>query len=70
MEVSVDSLDEGKSIMAGGKMPGWQPDVAVVLWQRMMGCLGDVNQINDPGIHEMVFEELGELMDTICRVSS
>ena len=67
--MSVDSLDEFKSIMAGGKVQGWTADVAVVLWKRMLGCLGDVNKIEDPDIHAMVFEELGELMDTLCRVS-
>ncbi|XP_035826426.1 ral GTPase-activating protein subunit alpha-1 [Aplysia californica] len=69
LEVSVDSLDELKSIMAGGKVLGWTPDVAVVLWQRMLGSLGDVNKMEDPDIHFSVFDELAELMDTLCRMS-
>ncbi|XP_059157319.1 ral GTPase-activating protein subunit alpha-1-like isoform X3 [Physella acuta] len=69
LDVSVDSLDELKSIMAGGKVPGWMPDVAVVLWQRMLGCLGDVNKIEDPEIHAIVFDALAELLDTLCRMS-
>ncbi|CAL1547567.1 unnamed protein product [Lymnaea stagnalis] len=69
LDVSVDSLDELKSIMAGGKVPGWTPDVAVVLWQRMLGCLGDVNKIEDPDIHATVFDALGDLLDTLCRMS-
>ena len=54
--------------MAGGKARGWMPDVAVVLWQRMLGCLGDVNKIEDPDIHATVFDALAELLDTLCRV--
>lgn len=68
LDVSVNSLDELKSIIAGGKVPGWTPDVAVVLWQRMLGCLGDVNKIEDPEIHATVFDALAELLDTLCRV--
>ncbi|CAG5136421.1 unnamed protein product, partial [Candidula unifasciata] len=69
LEVSVDSLDELKSVMAGGTVPGWTADVAVVLWQRMLGCLGDVNKIEDPEIHAVVFDALAELLDTLCRMS-
>ncbi|KAH9496143.1 Ral GTPase-activating protein subunit alpha-1 [Bulinus truncatus] len=69
LDVSVDSIDELKSIMAGGKVPGWMPDVAVVLWRRMLGCLGDVNKIDDPDIHATVFDALAELLDTLCRMS-
>ena len=58
-----------KSVMAGGTVPGWTPDVAVVLWQRMLGCLGDVNKIEDPDIHANVFVYLCDLLDTLFRVS-
>ena len=64
-----DSLVENKSVMAGGSVPGWTPDVAVVLWQRMLGCLGDINKIEDPDIHETVFVYLCDLLDTLFRVS-
>lgn len=68
--MSVDSLDELKSIIAGGTVPGWTPDVAVVLWQRMLGCLGNVNKIEEPDIHAAVFDALSDLLDTLCRVTS
>jgi hypothetical protein len=29
-----------RSVMAGGTVKGWLPDVAVVLWRRMLGSLG------------------------------
>lgn len=59
---------EMKSVMAGGTVPGWTPDVAVVLWQRMLGSLGDVNKIDDPDIHAFVFDYLCDLQDTLFRV--
>ncbi|XP_067682813.1 ral GTPase-activating protein subunit alpha-1-like isoform X5 [Haliotis asinina] len=66
--LSRDSLNELKSVMAGGAMSGWMPDVAVVLWRRMLGCLGDVNQIQDPVIHEYVFDYLCDLAETLIRM--
>lgn len=65
-----DSFLEMKSVMAGGNLPGWTPDVAVVLWQRMLGILGDVNKIEDPEIHATVFDYLCDLQDTLFRVSA
>ncbi|KAL8608299.1 hypothetical protein ACOMHN_042166 [Nucella lapillus] len=67
--LSKDSLLENKSVMAGGTLPGWTPDVAVVLWQRMLGCLGDINKIEDSDIHANVFVYLCDLLDTLFRIS-
>ena len=64
------SLEEFKSVLAGGMCQGWLPDVSVVLWRRMLGALGDVNKIDDPAIHASVFEHLCDLQDTLQRVSS
>ncbi|KAK6182371.1 hypothetical protein SNE40_010078 [Patella caerulea] len=61
-------LDESKSVLCGGTVTGWMPDVAVILWKRMLGCLGDVNKIEDPVIHASVFEYLSDLQDTLHRM--
>ncbi|PSN32061.1 Ral GTPase-activating protein subunit alpha-2, partial [Blattella germanica] len=45
---------ERRSVMAGGSVRGWLPDVAVVLWRRMLGALGDVNQLSDPALHNQI----------------
>jgi hypothetical protein len=55
--------------MAGGSVRGWLPDVAVVLWRRMLGALGDVNLLRDPALHLKVFEYLIQLCDTFAKVS-
>nr|CAD7424624.1 unnamed protein product [Timema monikensis] len=59
---------ERRSVMAGGCARGWLPDVAVVLWRRMLGALGDVNQLTDPVLHHQVFEYLIELCDTLMKI--
>lgn len=54
--------------MAGGNIRGWLPDVAVVLWRRMLCALGDVNRLADPSLHAQVFEYLVELCHTLLKV--
>ena len=63
------SLEEFKSVLAGGSCQGWLPDVSVILWKRMLGALGDVNKIDDPAIHASVFEHLCDLQETLIRVN-
>jgi hypothetical protein len=66
---SDDSQLSGKlSILAGGTLTGWTPEVAVILWQRMLGSLGNVNQILDSKMHEHVYEYLCDLVDTLIKV--
>ena len=58
-----------KSVLAGGVVVGWTADVAVILWRRMLGALGDVNVIKDPDMHATVYEYLCDLMDILLKVS-
>ncbi|XP_023240859.1 ral GTPase-activating protein subunit alpha-1-like isoform X3 [Centruroides sculpturatus] len=64
----VGNILEPKSVMAGGTGRGWLPDVAVVLWRRMLGALGDINKIIDPVIHAQVMEYLVELSDLLIKI--
>ncbi|XP_039283019.1 ral GTPase-activating protein subunit alpha-1 [Nilaparvata lugens] len=57
-----------RSVMSGGGVKGWLPDVAVVLWRRMLGSLGDINQLQDPALHTQVFHYLVELFDTLHKI--
>ncbi|XP_052275567.1 ral GTPase-activating protein subunit alpha-2-like isoform X4 [Dreissena polymorpha] len=73
IEIVTSSVDHNrgsleKSVLSGGTCQGWLPDVAVVMWRRMLGALGDVNKIEDPAIHASVFEHLCELHETLCRM--
>lgn len=55
--------------MAGGGVRGWLPDVAVVLWRRMLSALGDVNNIQDPTLHGQVMDYLVQLTQTLIKVT-
>ncbi|XP_022083005.1 ral GTPase-activating protein subunit alpha-1-like isoform X2 [Acanthaster planci] len=63
---SVQSPDA--SIMSGGTRPGWQPDVAFVLWRRILGCLGDVNDIQIARLHAMVMECLWTTWQLLAKI--
>uniref|UniRef100_V9IJQ7 Ral GTPase-activating protein subunit alpha-1 n=1 Tax=Apis cerana TaxID=7461 RepID=V9IJQ7_APICE len=54
--------------MAGGGVRGWLPDVAVVLWRRMLSALGDVNNIQDPTLHGQVMDYLVQLTQTLIKI--
>lgn len=57
-----------RSVMSGGTVKGWLPDVAVVLWRRMLGSLGNINAIADPAIHAQIFKHLIELYDILAKI--
>ncbi|GAB1601381.1 ral GTPase-activating protein subunit alpha-1-like isoform X7 [Argonauta hians] len=64
----VDNFEEYKSVLAGGYIMGWTPDVAVVLWRRMLGVLGNVNEIENTDIHTSVYKCLQGLMETMIKM--
>lgn len=55
--------------MFGGKAKGWLPDVAVVMWRRMLGALGDPNEVRSPQIHAAIFDYLVELGTILIKVT-
>ena len=61
--------EDKRSVVAGGHLVGWTQEVAVVLWQRMLGSLGDINNIENPEIHAQVYDYLCDLLDLLCKVS-
>lgn len=68
---SIETHDENldrKSILAGGSAKGWLPDVAAVMWRRMLGALGDVNKILNPKLHAEVFRYLVNITDSLIKI--
>lgn len=66
---SSECLADDVSIIAGGTLTGWHADSAFVLWRRILGILGDVNNIRCPKIHAKVFSYLYELWHKLAKVS-
>ncbi|XP_044298882.1 ral GTPase-activating protein subunit alpha-2 isoform X2 [Varanus komodoensis] len=65
---SSEFLADDCSIIAGGNLIGWHADSAAVLWRRILGILGDVNNIQSPKIHAKVFEYLFELWHKLAKI--
>ncbi|KAB1262694.1 Ral GTPase-activating protein subunit alpha-2, partial [Camelus dromedarius] len=65
---SSECLADDCSIVAGGTLAGWHPDSAAVLWRRVLGILGDVNNIQSPQIHARVFGYLYELWYKLAKI--
>uniref|UniRef100_A0A8D1FI26 Rap-GAP domain-containing protein n=1 Tax=Sus scrofa TaxID=9823 RepID=A0A8D1FI26_PIG len=63
-----ECLADDCSIIAGGTLTGWHPDSAAVLWRRVLGILGDVNNIQSPKIHARVFGYLYELWYKLAKI--
>ncbi|KAF5909698.1 ral GTPase-activating protein subunit alpha-2 isoform X1, partial [Clarias magur] len=65
---SSEFLADDVSIIAGGCLTGWHADSAFVLWRRILGILGDVNNIQCPRIHAKVFSYLYELWHKLAKI--
>lgn len=63
-----DDKGENRGLVYGGTIRGWLPDVAVVLWRRMLSALGNVNHITEPKLHAEVFDYLIHLTDTLIKI--
>ncbi|XP_053681027.1 probable Rho GTPase-activating protein CG5521 [Anopheles nili] len=57
-----------RSILAGGTARGWLPDVAAVMWRRMLGALGDVNKILNPKLHAQVYQYLVSMTESLIKI--
>lgn len=65
-----DDPGEHRGVVCGGHVKGWLPDVAVILWRRMLSALGDVNHLTEPRLHAEVFEYLVKLTDTLVKIKN
>lgn len=66
--MGVVGAEAGRGVVLGGGARGWLPDVAAVMWRRMLGALGDPNLLPDPSLHSQVFQYLLHLNDTLLKV--
>uniref|UniRef100_A0A2H1WAE2 SFRICE_017173 n=1 Tax=Spodoptera frugiperda TaxID=7108 RepID=A0A2H1WAE2_SPOFR len=61
---------EGVGVVMGGRARGWLPDVAAVLWRRMLAALGDPNLLRDPHAHANLYNYLIHLNSTLLKISA
>ncbi|KAL5289618.1 RALGAPA2 family protein [Megaselia abdita] len=59
---------DNRSIISGGTSTGWLPDVAAIMWKRMLGSLGNVNQINKSELHYQIFRYLVDMTNNLIKI--
>jgi len=64
----VSSKTEIKGVIEGGHIKGWLPNVAAILWKRMLGILGNVNDFTNPKTHAHFYQVLGDIWKTLIKV--
>nr|XP_049704799.1 probable Rho GTPase-activating protein CG5521 isoform X3 [Helicoverpa armigera] len=69
-EAGLGGRDEGVGVVMGGRARGWLPDVAAVLWRRMLAALGDPNLLRDPHAHANLYNYLIHLNSTLLKISA
>lgn len=47
---------------------GWLPEVAAVIWRRVMGLLGDINDVQQPDIHQTYMNNLAHIVDSLLKI--
>ncbi|XP_026315132.1 probable Rho GTPase-activating protein CG5521 isoform X3 [Hyposmocoma kahamanoa] len=60
----------GVGVVLGGRARGWLPDVAAVLWRRMLAALGDPNNLKEPQAHAHLYNYLIHLNATLLKISA
>lgn len=43
--------NQERCVLLGGSVRGWTPENSVIMWRRMLGLFGNINQIEDPDNH-------------------
>ncbi|XP_054153111.1 ral GTPase-activating protein subunit alpha-1-like isoform X2 [Oppia nitens] len=55
-------------VLIGGTNKGWTAESSFILWRRMLGILGDINQLSNPFIHSQVMECLVKVVEDLIKV--
>lgn len=60
--------DANRSVITGGTYRNWSPDSAVILWRRMLGILGDINEFKNPHLHTIAVHCLAKIVDDFIKI--
>ena len=66
--VQSSDVDNEVSVVCGGTKEGWSPVAAVVLWTRVLGILGNINNIESATIHAQVLKALEQIWHLLAKV--
>lgn len=56
-----------KCVLLGGSVRGWTPENSIVMWRRMLGLFGNINQIEEPDIHLITMKCLALMINDFMK---
>ena len=56
-----------KCVLLGGNIRGWTNENSVIMWRRMLGLFGNINQIEDPENHLIAIKCLESILNDFTR---
>lgn len=56
-----------KCVLLGGNVRGWTPENSVIMWRRMLGLFGNINQIEDPDSHLVALRCLAVILSDFLK---
>lgn len=60
--------DEERPVISGGKRIGWLPEVAAAMWHRLLGMLGNINNVQDSEVYRRIFNHLLKMFKDLERI--
>ncbi|CAF1505412.1 unnamed protein product, partial [Didymodactylos carnosus] len=64
---TIDSSDTAMGARDNSSLP-LEPETAYTAWFRMLGSLGNINQIQSPDQHNRIMKTLYEIWKILCRI--
>jgi hypothetical protein len=56
-----------KCVLLGGSVRGWTSENSIIMWRRMLGLFGNINDIEDPEIHLIAIKCLSIMLNDFMK---
>lgn len=60
-------VNSDKCVLLGGNVRGWTPENSVIMWRRMLGLFGNINQFDDPENHLVAIKCLAAILGDFIK---
>ena len=60
--------DDDRPVIGGGKRTGWWPEVAASMWHRVLGILGNINDVEDSEVYRRILQHLLNLFSDLEKI--
>ena len=60
--------DDDRPVISGGKRIGWTPENAAAMWHRLLGMLGNINNVQDSEVYRRIFVHLLKMFKDLEKI--